>query len=175
MRSTFLAVLALAACTSCGNEWPLSVHLEGEYLVGTTPPLRPMPVSSGDYGAAELRFQDGETTVLVDLRGEPRWVRTSSPMGSSATAFLRSLGADVHVSFFEDGDRAIVVADGSTMAVQSSTERVRMLDHNTAMLEGCYMSGGRSRYACSLDMMWVSAEFDADGRELSGNFAPAWH
>lgn len=184
MRIFVVACLfTLAACGSCGNEWPLSVRVGGEYEVSEalgfpgTPQeeLRSLSLPAGEYGAAEMlfRIQDDEPLVWVDL-AEPRWVRMASPVSPAYTQFLRGLGVNVHVSFFEDGDRAIVVVDGTTKAVQCSTERVRVLDHGTSMLESCRMTGGRQRYECHLDMMWSSAEFDADGEDLSGNFAPAW-
>lgn len=190
MRISVLAGLfALVACAPCssmsfGNEWPLSVHVDGEYeatAVLTFPGERPeerrrLSFPAGDHGAAELLFHitDVEPLMLVDLSGDSRWVRMASPLPAAHTQFLRGLGAEVHVSFFEDGDRAIVVVDGTTKAVQCSTERVRILDHNNAVLEGCRMTGGRRRYECNLDMMWASAEFDADGEELTGNWSPAW-
>lgn len=184
MRFFIFGLLSLAACGSCGNEWPLSVHVGGEYeatgvltFPGQRPEeLRPVSLPAGDHGAAELLFRiaDVDPLVLVDVSGDSRWVRMASPLPAAQTQFLRGLGAEVHASFFEDGDRAIVVVDGTTKAVQCSTERVRILDHNTAVLEGCQMRGGRRRYECHLDMMWASAEFDADGEELTGNWAPAW-
>ncbi|MFK7999299.1 MAG: hypothetical protein AB8H86_06860 [Polyangiales bacterium] len=184
MRALVLCLFFLVACGSCGNEWPLSVHVDGDYEVsgvltfpGEQPDeLRPLSLPPGEHGAAELIFHpmDTDPLVLVDLSGGARWVRMASPLAEVQTRFLRGLGAEVRVSFFEDGDRAIVVVDGTTKAVQCSAERVRVLDHNTAVLEGCRMSGGRRRYECNLDMMWASAEFDADGEELTGNWAPAW-
>jgi hypothetical protein len=36
------------------------------------------------------------------------------------------------------------------------------------------MRDGRQRYECNLDMMWASAEFDADGQDVRGNYEPPW-
>ncbi len=166
-----------------GNEWPLRVRLRGTVKASEalrwpgTPreALRDVFVDADEYGTGELLFRPtGDVLVLVDLPGDPRWVKCPSPLSAGDTDFLRELGTEVHVSFFQDGTRAIVHAEDGVMAVELGSQRVRMLDHRASMLENCRMGGGRSAYECALDLDWSSAEFDADGNEVSGNFTPAW-
>lgn len=189
MRFAALVFGILAGCDSCAHSnanWPLTIHLESNVSVSDVVrrPLvddgrsaenrHAMSITSRTYRASELRLSSDADYVLVDLEDGARWVLAAPPLSAAQDEFLRGLGQDVYVRFFSDGDRAIVVTEEGTMAVQVSSGRVRLLDSRTATLENCEMSAGRREYECVLDMMWESTRFDADGNSLDGNFTPHW-
>ena len=188
-----LATTCLLACggdglpAPPGTDWPWSLTLSAQPVAVSGPRRCAALTTSGRLRHLGTRSVQPVSEVVlwpegaasrIDL-GDETWVE-GAPLGADARALLLGLREEgdecgVRVRPFADGDRVIVHSSLGVQAVQLSTERVRMLDHRSAMLEGCRMRPGRQRYVCSLDLGFGEvAEFDPDGVELRGSFRPAW-
>jgi hypothetical protein len=178
-----LLAMVLIACGSGAERWPMRLELAPGSYATVTEEAAFLACEGSPRGGPAVTVmtarvaQAGDFVVaerdLVQVRGLG-WIVARAPVPQAARQFLLGLGACVKVEPFADGDRLLVHTATETSVVKLSTRRVRVLDQRSATLEGCRMDAGRRQVECSLDLMWDDARFDADGRELTGNFTPWW-